>query len=315
MPNYGVQIEPQFGYSFDEIYEICSVAEKNGFTHAWFSDHFMLTKDAYETTCYECFTAMMAAASKTTTLRLGSLVFCNSYRHPAVLAKQIASLDHYSRGRIEFGYGAGWKQIEYEAYGIPFPSTRERIERVEEGLMAIKKLWTERAPSMTGRYYSLREAVSYPKPLQQPHPPIWVGSMKAGPKMLEVAVKHATGINVAWAFSPEQWEKIIDNAEGLCEKYDRDPRSFKFSYGAWTKIYDSEEEKERAWKEMAEKRGVSYEDFIKRYDGALHGTPEEITEQLKQYIRLGLEDFIFMFPQGQEIESLKRFKEEILPKL
>ena len=120
--NYGVQIEPQFGYEFQQIYDIVKSAEKNQFSHAWFSDHFMMTEKSVDLTSYECFTAMMAAASKTNTLRIGALVFCNSYRHPAVLAKQISSLDHFSKGRVEFGYGSGWKEIEYNAYGMDYPS-------------------------------------------------------------------------------------------------------------------------------------------------------------------------------------------------
>jgi len=104
MVTYGLQIEPQFGFNFEQIKEMVQFAEKNKFSHAWFSDHFMMTADSTETLAYECFTAMMAAVSYTEKLRIGALVFCNNYRHPSVLAKQIASLDHYSKGRIEFGY-------------------------------------------------------------------------------------------------------------------------------------------------------------------------------------------------------------------
>ncbi len=124
MTYYGVQIEPQFGYNFEEIQKIVQAAEIHDFTHAWFSDHFMLTGESKDVNAYECFTSMMAAASHTTKLRLGSLVYCNSYRYPAVLAKQIASLDHYSKGRIDFGYGAGWKEVSIKKgfSAVPFPT-------------------------------------------------------------------------------------------------------------------------------------------------------------------------------------------------
>ncbi|MHA2504585.1 MAG: LLM class flavin-dependent oxidoreductase, partial [Candidatus Kariarchaeaceae archaeon] len=149
---FGVQIEPQFGYDFDQIDAILKAAEQSGFSHAWFSDHFMMRADSTDLVSYECFTAMMAAVASTSTLRIGSLVFCNNYRHPAVLAKQIASLDHYSKGRIEFGYGAGWKEVEYTAYGIDYPTAGTRIKMMNEGIEVIRKLWADDYANYEGKY-------------------------------------------------------------------------------------------------------------------------------------------------------------------
>ncbi|MHA2254108.1 MAG: LLM class flavin-dependent oxidoreductase, partial [Candidatus Kariarchaeaceae archaeon] len=160
MVTLGVQIEPQFGYNYQQIYDILYAAEHHNFSHAWFSDHFMMTGDSKDLISYECFTAMMAAAAQTTHLRIGALVFCNSYRHPAILAKQIASLDHFANGRIEFGYGAGWKEIEYNAYGIDYPSAGIRIEQLAEGIEVIRKLWTEEYSTYEGKYYTLTDAIS-----------------------------------------------------------------------------------------------------------------------------------------------------------
>lgn len=315
MTYYGVQIEPQFGYDFEEIQKIVQAAEKHDFTHAWFSDHFMLTGDAKDVNAYECFTSMMAAASYTTTLRIGSLVYCNSYRYPAVLAKQIASLDHYSRGRIDFGYGAGWKEVEYNAYGIPFPSAGVRLKQLVEGIQVIKKLWTEDVANFKGEYFELNDAVSFPKPFQKPYPPIWVGTMYAKPKMLNIAAKYADGINLAWAYTQEVFKEKMEELDALCERYDRKPNSLLRSYGIWTRIYETEKEKQKTWKEIAEKRGVTLEQLTKRYKGSMHGTIEEIIEWLKDYKKYGIENYIFMFPQNQEIEQMKMFQEEIMPKI
>lgn len=315
MTYFGVQIEPQFGYTFEEIYQIVEFAEQNGFTHAWFSDHFMLTKDAEEINCYESFTAMMAAASRTSKLRIGSLVFCNSYRYPAVLAKQIASLDHYSKGRIEFGYGAGWKEIEYKAYGIPFPPAKVRLEQLVEAIQVIKKLWTEKRANFSGKYYTLDDAVSYPKPLQKPHPTIWVGTMYAKPKMLNIAAQYADGINLAWAYTPKVFEEKMQQLDELCEKYGRKPSDLLRSYGIWTRIYADEQEKKKAIEEFASKRNMSIEEVKKRFEGSLHATIEEAIEKLKIYKELGVSHFIFMFPQNAEIDQMKLFAEEIIPKI
>ena len=314
MATYGLQIEPQFGYNFEQIKEMVQAAEQNGFSHAWFSDHFMLTADSTDVIAYECFTAMMAAVSYTSKLRIGALVFCNSYRHPTVLAKQIASLDHYSSGRIEFGYGAGWKNIEYDQYGIEFPKAGTRLKQLIEGIKVIRELWTQERANFKGEFYQLNNAVSFPKPLQSPLP-IWVGTMYARPKMLNLAAKHADGINLAWAYTQEVFAEKMQELDSLCEKYDRDPKSLKRSYGIWSRIYESDEEKKRVWKEVAEKRGFSKEEIEKRYEGSMHGTREEITEWLRAYEKLGAEHFIFMFPQDKEIEQMKILTEEIIPKL
>lgn len=311
---YGVQIEPQFGYNFQQIYDICQSAELNNFNTAWFSDHFMMTKDSSDLTSYECFTAMMAAASRTEKLRIGALVFCNSYRHPAVLAKQIASLDHFSNGRIDFGYGSGWKELEYKAYGIDYPSAGIRIKQLAEGIDVIRALWKDEFANYSGDYYSLKDAISFPKPLQNPVP-IWVGTMEAKPKMLELAAKQADGINIAWSFAPDVYQEKLQRIDEFCEKYGRDPSTLMKSYGVWTRIYESEEEKMKAFKETAEKRGFTLEEVENRYAGSLHGTLDEIKEKLSKYKKLGITHFVFMFPGDQEIKSMEIFSKEIIGKI
>ncbi|MCE7736763.1 MAG: LLM class flavin-dependent oxidoreductase [Candidatus Heimdallarchaeota archaeon] len=312
--HYGVQIEPQFGYNFQQIYDICQSAELNNFNTAWFSDHFMMTKDSSDLTSYECFAAMMAAASRTEKLRIGALVFCNSYRHPAVLAKQIASLDHFSNGRIDFGYGSGWKELEYNAYGIDYPSAGIRIKQLAEGIDVIRALWKDEYANYSGDYYNLKNAISFPKPLQDPVP-IWVGTMEAKPKMLELAAKQADGINIAWSFAPDVYQEKLQRIDEFCEKYGRDPSTLMKSYGVWTRIYESDEEKMKAFKETAEKRGFTLEEVVNRYAGSLHGTLDEIKEKLRKYKKLGITHFVFMFPGDQEIKSMEIFSKEIIGKI
>ncbi len=315
MVSYGLQIEPQFGFDFKQIKEMVQLAEKSKFSHAWFSDHFMLSADATDVLAYECFTSMMAAVSYTESLRIGALVFCNNYRHPTVLAKQFASLDHYSGGRVEFGYGAGWKEVEYKQYGIEFPSTGTRLKQMVEGIKVIRNLWTQERANFKGDFYELNDAVSFPKPFQQPHPPIWVGTMYARPKMLNIAAKYADGINLAWAYTEEVFAEKMQELDVLCEKYDRKPSSLRRSYGVWTRIFESEEEKKKVWKEIAEKRGVSLAEAEIRFQNYMHGTIEEIIERLRAYAKLGVEQFIFMFPESKEIEQLNIMAQEVLPKL
>jgi len=315
MITYGVQIEPQFGYNFEDIKNIVQTAEKNNFSHAWFSDHFLLQADSKDLECQECITAMMAAVSYTSTLRIGPLVLCNNYRHPAVLAKQFAGLDHFSKGRMEFGYGTGWKELEYNAYGIEFPEGKRRMAQFIEALQVIKKLWTEDFPNYEGKYYSLKEAVSFPKPYQKPHPTIWIGVGGGKHKILDVTAQYGEGINFVWAISPEDLKEKLDTFDGLVEKHNRSPKDIRRSYGAFTSIYSDVETKKKEMKKMAEERKISLEEMEKRIESALHGTSEEIVEKIRAYRKIGIEHMIFMFPHKQEVEQIKFFAENIASKI
>ncbi|MCG3226268.1 MAG: LLM class flavin-dependent oxidoreductase [Candidatus Heimdallarchaeota archaeon] len=315
MTTYGVQIEPQFGFTFDEIKGIVQYAEEIGMTHTWFSDHFMLKADSIEQNSFECISAMMAAASYTQKLRIGPLVLSNSYRYPAVLAKQIACLDQYSKGRIEFGYGAGWKEMEYNAYGIEFPSAGTRIKQLEEALQIIKSLWTENITNFDGDYYKIKDAVAAPKPYQKPYPTIWIGLGSGKPKMTKLAAKYAEGINYVWAIPPEELKEKFDEFDGIVKEIGRDPASIKKSYGALTDIYADEEAKKEAKKKAAEERKVPIEEVEKGMKRALVGTKEEIIEKMKEYKKLKLDHFIIMFPYQKELEQMKIFKEEIFQKI
>ncbi|MGH6742444.1 MAG: TIGR03621 family F420-dependent LLM class oxidoreductase [Bradyrhizobium sp.] len=138
--------------------------------------------------------ALMAAADATKTLRVGSLVFDNDYRHPVVLAKEAATLDLLSEGRFDFGLGAGWQRSDYDRSGIAYDSAGVRIERMEEGLKIIKGLWTGKSFSFEGKHYSIKDLEGTPVPMQQPHPPILLGG--GGRKMLTIAGRQADIVNV-----------------------------------------------------------------------------------------------------------------------
>ena len=137
---------------------------------------------------------LMAAADATTTLRIGSLVFDNDYRHPAVLAKEAASLDLLSEGRFDFGIGAGWMISDYEQTGMAYDPPGTRIARLAEALTIIKKFFAGGEFSFEGDHYTIKGLEGSPQPVQRPHPPIVLGG--GGRKMLELAVREADTINV-----------------------------------------------------------------------------------------------------------------------
>ena len=152
--------------------------------------------------------ALMAAADATATLRLGALVFCNDYRHPVVLAKEAATLDVLSGGRLELGLGAGWMTTDYEQAGIPLDPAAVRVDRLAEGITVIKRLLADEPCSFAGEHYRVTDLDGLPKPVQRPHPPILVGG--GGKRVLTLAGREAdiVGINVNLA------KGMIDESAG-----------------------------------------------------------------------------------------------------
>jgi probable F420-dependent oxidoreductase len=140
------------------------------------------------------FTALAVAAEATTSLRVGTFVFCNDFRHPAVLAKEAATLDLLSEGRFELGLGAGVGPSDYNQMGIPFESAGTRVSRLEESLQIIKQLFTEEIVNFSGKYYTINGMRGVPRPVQQPHPPILLGS--SGKRMLSIAARQADIITI-----------------------------------------------------------------------------------------------------------------------
>lgn len=156
-------------------------AEASGYATLVMPDHFLNPLTPMP--------ALAAAAAVTTTLRVGCIVFANDYRHPALLAKEAATLDLLSGGRFEFGLGAGWYQEEYERAGIPFDPAGQRISRMQEALHIIRALWGSGPVHFDGEHYTIAGLEGLPKPVQQPHPPIFIGG--TGPRLLRLAGSQA----------------------------------------------------------------------------------------------------------------------------
>src|SRR5580658_8537689 len=127
-------------------------------------------------------------------IRIGHLVLCNLFRHPAITAQSLVTLDHLSGGRLVAGLGTGWTETEFRMTGIPFPPIRERLEMLDESLACITSLWSNEQTTFEGKYCHLRDAILWPKPLQKPHPPIIIGG--SGNGLLRIAARYADYINI-----------------------------------------------------------------------------------------------------------------------
>lgn len=165
-------------------------AEEVGFESAWVFDHFTALYGDRKGPCLEAWTLLAALGAATTRIRLGALVTGVTYRHPSLLAAEAVTVDHVSAGRLDIGLGAAWHEQEHGRLGFDFPPTRERTERLDETVQIIKGLLSRDDFDFDGRHYRLQRAFYRPRPVQQPHPPIWIGA--GGAKvMLPLAARHA----------------------------------------------------------------------------------------------------------------------------
>src|SRR5438874_11612950 len=166
----GVMIEGQEGLTWDRWFRIADRVETLGLDSLWRSDHFFSLMGHPERPALECWSSLTALAQRTKRIPFGPLVSPMTFRHPALLARMAAAVDGLSGGRLVLGLGAGWNDAEHAAFGIPLPPLPERFDRLAEGIAVIKALWRGGPVDFDGRYYQLRGAAGYPRPVQQPMP-------------------------------------------------------------------------------------------------------------------------------------------------
>ncbi len=214
---------------FAQTAERWRAIETLGFDSAWLFDHFMTTSKVPDHTYLEAWTALAALAMVTSRVGLGILVSGNTYRPPALLAKEAVTVDHISNGRLTIGLGAGWHEPEHRAYGFFFPSPVERVARFEESLQVIRALLTEERATFAGRYYQLEDAPFEPKPVRPTGIPIVVGT--SGERMLRLVARYADSWNMVG--SPEEIAERGKVLLDACAAIGRDPREIRWSAAAW----------------------------------------------------------------------------------
>lgn len=297
---------PQVGVPFGVIKERVQLADRLGFHSVWFVDH-MWSRGLPDLDHLEAWTLMSATAAITERLGIGTLVLCNSYRHPALLAKMVASLDNVSNGRLLLGLGAGWMDEEYRAYGYSFPSARVRIEQLEEALAVIKLMLTEPRASFQGKYYAVDEAVNNPKPIQKPHPPIMIGG--AGEKrLLRVVAEHADIWNCPNNAAPLLTQKL-DALKRHCDAIGRDPQTIEVSEQCLMIL--GRDDKDLRQKVQFAKQALGAVFDID--NTALRGTPEELIEAIQNRSRQGVTLFTTLFGDLNQPETLELFASKVAP--
>jgi F420-dependent oxidoreductase-like protein len=224
---FGIKTAQQ-NTSYEDIFRVWQEADSiSSIEHAWAFDHFIPLGPDPTGPQLEGWTLLGALAARTERLRLGLMVTGNIYRHPAVLAKIGATVDVISRGRLDFGIGAGWNELECSMYGIPLYTPGERIRRLGEACEVIKRLWTETVANFDGKYYQLKDARCEPKPVQKPYPPYVIGG--SGEQLtLRIVAQYAS----IWNFVGGSVETFLHKDEvlkGHCTAIGRDPNTIERS--------------------------------------------------------------------------------------
>ncbi len=226
---FGLKLSGQ-DTTIDTLRAVWRLADESGFDHVWDFDHLASIGDGGpDRPIYEGWTLQAAMAEATKRVRIGCLVTGNTYRNPALLAKSAVTVDHLSGGRLEFGIGAAWAEIEHQMYG--FEGLDHRVGLLSESLRIIKSLFTEERTNFEGRYYHFKDAIANPKPIQKPHPPFWIGA--SGPSTLRLVARHADVWNIAGG-DPARVKELTPMLDEACGAVGRNSseirRSIQFGW-------------------------------------------------------------------------------------
>ena len=300
----GVQIEPQFGFSYESIRDIARAAQAAGFTRLWVSDHLFLRREAVTVDCLDAWTLLAGLARDTEGIRIGPMVSCQSYRNPALLAKIAASIDQMSGGRLEFGIGAGWKEVEYKAYGYDFPEAGVRVTQMVETLEICTRLWTQERATYRGKHYRVEDAVASPKPKQTPLP-IWIGGTK--PRVMRIAAKWARWFNMSNPGTNEQ-ERIAVMQSGLdaaCKAVGRDPSTLGRSLFVQAFVAPTRAELDELVGALAKRANTTPDEWRATRSGAILGTVDEVAGRFRAMAKAGVDHANVMLPYGHELAGVK----------
>jgi F420-dependent oxidoreductase-like protein len=282
-------------------------AESAGYDSIWLYDHFHTPPPQRIEATFECWSSMAALARDTSTIRLGQLVTCNGYRPPALLAKMASCIDVMSHGRLIVGIGAGWYQQEFVAYGYPFPDTPQRLRMMGEAAQVLKAMWTQERASFEGRHYSVLGAINEPKPVQKPHPPLWIGG--GGEKVtLKLVARHADGCNLGG--DHDTLRHKLDVLRGHCEAagtdYARIVKSIELNA-----IVGDDAEVARVVADTARRTSTDPEAVRSRFEPFV-GRPERIAEEIQGLVDVGLDYVIVYLPNMAEGGVIQSFAAEVM---
>ncbi len=303
-------IEPQQGASYADQLAVAQTAEQLGYAAFFRSDHYLAMSGDGQPGPTDSWVTLGAIARGTSSIRLGTLVTSATFRYPGPLAISVAQVDEMSGGRIELGLGSGWFAPEHEAYGIPFPSVRERFERLSEQLAIVTGLWTTK-PGETfdyaGKHYTIAGSPALPKPVQSPHPPIIIGGVGAK-RTPSLAATYAAEFNIPFApldTATTQFERVADAVAAAGRPAD------SIVYSAAFVVCAGRNDSEVARRAAAIGRDVDE----MRSNSPLVGTPAEIVDKLAPWENIRVQRVYTQLLDLSDLAHLELFADEVMPQL
>jgi F420-dependent oxidoreductase-like protein len=254
----------------------------------------------------EAYTLLGGLAARTDRVSLGTMVTGVTYRNPALLAKQVTTLDIVSSGRAILGVGAAWNEDEHIGYGFEFPPVGERLDRLEEALQICRAMFTEEAPTFTGRHYRVHEALNFPRPIRPEGIPILVGG-GGERRTLALVAKYADACNLFGdAATIRHKLEVLDRH---CDTVGRDPATITKTRLGTLVIADTAEAAERKGRELAQARGMDEERFRAF---TIVGDPDTVCEQVGAYFDAGLDGLIFNMHDAQDLDPVRLAGETLI---
>jgi F420-dependent oxidoreductase-like protein len=303
--------EPQQGASYDDLLAVARTAEDLGFGAFFRSDHYLSFGGDGLPGPSDAWTTLAGLARDTSTIRLGTMMTSATFRHPGVLAIQVAGVDAMSRGRVELGIGAGWFDGEHTAYGIPFPDTRERFERFAEQLEIVTGLWSTpvgETYDFDGDHYRLADSPALPKPVQasghRGGPPVIIGG-KGKRQTPALTARYADEFNLPFV-DEETTASQFGRVRAACEEIDRDPGSLAWSNALTVCVGRDDAEVAR----RAEAIGRTSEDLRAN---ALAGTPQQVVDAIGRYAALGSQRIYLQVLDLADFDHLHLIADEVMP--
>lgn len=267
--------------TWEKSVERWQLFERLGFESAWVCDH-LVQPSRPQGPYFEAWSLLAGLAARTHKIRIGVLVTSNTFRHPAIVSKMAATVDHISNGRLEVGLGAGWYEPEHAMFGIPFPETKELVARFQESVQVIDLLLRQDTSSFAGSHYQLSNAQSRPSPVQKPRPPLVLGAF--GPRMLKIAARYADTWNSFG--TPKEMRERNQMLDDYCREFGRDPDTLDRSLYYWVPKADAD-----PW-----------------------ASKEAFYDVINPYIEAGVNQFILDQPRDDQSDMLNWLAAEVLPR-
>ena len=303
-----LSIEIQEGLDYAATLALAQAGEAAGFDAALLAEHYYASSGHFERMAADAWVFLGALARDTGRIRLGTLVSPVTFRHPAVLAKMAASLDHLSGGRAELGLGAGWLAAEHAAYGFPFPPGPARVDLLEEQLRVITGLWSETPFSHSGPHYRIEECHFTPRPVQRPRPPLLIGGTPTTTRLPRLAARYADEY-VLGLGTPAQCRATRERLARDCDAAGREPGAVSLALFAGVCVGETEGEVERNLARLQE----GARPHMQNLDTWILGTPERAAERLRELAAAGVRRLMFSVDHDLHREMVALLGERVAP--